>query len=57
MDKNDIKAIFKFEIAAVDKTTGKPKVAEITAPSRKVAEDFVEGMASNWIVVRKTAHS
>ena len=45
-----IEPLESFKVLAVDCKTGDPRFANVSAPSRKDAEDFVQDMQPEWKV-------
>ena len=50
--------ILNFQVVAINENPeapdyGRPQFAGISAPSQKDADDFVEDMEPDWIVIRK----
>ena len=45
-----IEPLQSFKVLAVDRKTGEPRFANVSAPSRKDAEDFVQDMQPEWKV-------
>lgn len=48
-----LRPILNFQVVAIDRHTGRPQFATISAPSQKDADDFVSDMAPDWIIIRK----
>jgi hypothetical protein len=48
----ELDAILNFQVVAVDRHTGRPQFATISAPSQTDADDFVAEMAPDWIIIR-----
>jgi hypothetical protein len=49
----ELDPILNFQVVAIDRHTGRPQFATISAPSQKDADDFVSDMAPDWIIIRK----
>ena len=49
---NQIEPLESFQVVAVHRVTGKPQLANVTAPSQVDADDFVADMQPDWIVIR-----
>lgn len=52
--------LLNFQVVAINENAespdyGRPQFAVISAPSQKDADDFVEDMEPDWIVIRKKA--
>jgi|TARA_B110000495_G_C23025485_1_gene609309 hypothetical protein len=45
--------LLNFKVVAIHRKTGKVQFAEIPAPSKKDAEDFVAQIKPDWIVIRE----
>jgi len=49
----NLSPLLNFQVVAIDRHTGRPQFATISAPSQKDADDFVSDMAPDWIIIRK----
>jgi hypothetical protein len=45
--------ILNYKVVAIHRKTGKVQFAEVSAPSREDAEDFVQSLKPQWIVIKE----
>jgi len=48
----NLSPLLNFQVVAIDRHTGRPQFATISAPSQTDADDFVAEMAPDWIIIR-----
>ena len=53
---NQIRPLSHFQVVAINRDTGEPQFASVTAPSQADADDFVGDVQPEWIIIRDNAN-